>query len=182
MKILTMAWVVYDNRIKEFSEDCTGAGLVIKNICEYIGKKEESYLFIGSVHLSEQKIGNINIIGTDYQIDENDNDLVKDETYLINMTKKFENSVEKIAPDIVNFHGIGELMQRCIEVCIRKNVPYVYTEHLYIGLKRNIVNYDTAVKWEKCLYQIPDLPIIAVSHGMKKKILQKKLRNASMWA
>ena len=172
MKVLSMAWTIYDERIKEFSRDYTGGGLMIKNICEYIGRYTDSYLFIGCCYLQEQKIGNIHIAGTDFKLDELETDTVKDHKYIENMTEKFKFTVEKIQPDIVHFHGLGELMEQCIRVCISKNVPYVYTEHLYIGMHRNIEKYDRAVEWEKKLYSIPDLPVIAVSHGVKKRILQ----------
>lgn len=172
MKILSMAWSIYDERIEKFQNNCTGGGLMIKNICEYIGKKEESYLFIGSCHLPEIKIGNIHIVRTDMKIDDKDNDLVRNETYINNMTKKFALALEDINPDIVNFHGLGVLVQHCIQVCVEKKIPYVYTEHLYIGLNEVIENYGVSVEWEKMLFNIPQLPIIAVSHGMKEKILQ----------
>ncbi len=172
MKILSMAWTIYDERMKEFSKDYTGGGLMIKNICDYIGKYAESYLFIGSRYLQEQRIGNICITGTDYKLNDQETDTVKDGNYIRNMTEKFSLTVEKIHPDMVHFHGLGELMQQCIRVCINKNVPYVYTEHLYIGMHRKIEKYDRAVEWEKALYSITDLPVIAVSHGVKKRILQ----------
>lgn len=52
MKILSMAWTIYDERLREFSKDCTGGGLVIKNICEYIGRDVASYLFIGKLNVA----------------------------------------------------------------------------------------------------------------------------------
>lgn len=172
MKVLSMAWTIYDNKIEVFRNDCTGAGLLVKNICEYIGRREESYLFIGKCHLQEQKLGNIIIVGTDFKLNENDTDSIRDETYIKNMTIKFEMTIDSIKPDIVNFHGLGEMMQQCIHVCIRKKIPYVYTEHLYIGLQSEIENYDRVIEWEKTLYQIPNLSIIAVSKKMKEKILR----------
>lgn len=171
MKVLSMTWGIYDERLKEFQNDYTGGGLVIRNICEYIGRLAESYLFIGKCHLTEQRLGNFTIVGTDFKLDETDNDRPIDETYLQNMTRKFEMSLDKIKPDIVNFHGLGVLMQRCIQVCRRKQVPYVYTEHLYIGLHSNVENYGKNIEWEQTLYRIPKMPIIAVSQGMKREIL-----------
>ena len=172
MKVLSMAWTIYDNRIETFQNSYTGAGMVIKNICEYIGRKEKSYLFIGKCHLSEQNLGNITIVGTDFQLDENDKDVVRDEMYLKNMTVKFELALDRIKPDIVNFHGTGDLMQRCDRVCVKKNIPYVYTEHLYIGKQSKVENYDKAIELETKLYNIPDIPVITVSQGVKRKILR----------
>lgn len=114
MKVLSMAWTIYDERMKEFSKDYTGGGLMIKNICDYIGKYAESYLFVGCRYLQEQKIGNIRIAGTDFKLHEKETDTVKDDKYVRNMTEKFRLTVEKIQPDIVHFHGLGELMQQCI--------------------------------------------------------------------
>lgn len=174
MKILSMAWSIYDDRMQEFRHNYTGGGLMIKNICEYIGRKQESYLFIGRCKLPETRLGNIHIVDTlscteagieDEGIDDN-------ERHLRQMTRAFETAIERINPDIANFHGIGALMQRCIEVCHRKNVPYVYTDHLFIGSKSNFIGYDTNIELEKQVYNIPDIKVIAVSSGMKRKILE----------
>ena len=172
MKILSMTWTIYDNRISEFSKDYTGGGLMIKNICEYIGRTHESYLFIGRYKIAEQNLGNIHIIGTDIFPDTKDECSDVNENHLNTMTKAFEDAIEKISPDIVNFHGLGDLMQRCLKVCINRNVPYVYTDHLFIGSSFNIKGYNKNVKWEREVYSIPGLRIIAVSTGMKKKILK----------
>lgn len=171
MKILSMAWTIYDKRVSEFSNDYTGGGLMIKNICEYIGRIHDSYLFIGRSRIPEQDLGNIHIVGTDsYPDTEECTD--RKEKLLRTMTGAFECAVRKIHPDIVNFHGIGELMQHCIKVCIDRNIPYVYTDHLFIGSGTDFKGYDTNIKWEKEVYSIPNLKVIAVSTGMKKKILR----------
>lgn len=171
MKILSMAWTIYDSRLQMFSKNYTGGGLMIKNICEYIGRLHESYLFIGRFKVPETKIGNIHIVGTDIYPDIQDDSCNPEDKHIKTMAKAFEAVVDKIKPDIVNFHGIGSLMQKCIEVCIDKKIPYVYTDHLFIG-DADIQGYDKNIKWEKEVYNIPDLKVIAVSSGMKTKILQ----------
>lgn len=172
MKILSMAWTIYDDRMPEFSKDFTGGGLVIKNLCEYIGRKEESYLFVGRRPIKEQKVGHIHFVGTDMKWSEEDGDSVRDEAYLNRMAEKFEMALKRIQPDLVHFHGLGDLMLKCVRICIKNHVKYAYTEHLYIGLKRHIERYETSVQWEKDVYTIPDLRVIAVSTGVKKKILE----------
>lgn len=172
MKILSVAWAIYDDRIDQFANNCTGGGLVIKNLCEYIGKKQESYLLLGISQMPDMMLGNIHIVGTDYYKYEGQNDLNEIEKRLQKMCFCFEKSVEKIKPDIVNFHGIGMFVIRCINICINKNIPYVFTEHLYIGLNKNYSGYDTSVELEKELYSIKNIKVIAVSNGMKKKILR----------
>ena len=171
MRILSMAWTIYDSRLPMFSNNYTGGGLMIKNICEYIGRLHESYLFIGRYKVPEMIIGNIHIVGTEIYPDIQDDLCNPDDKHIKTMEKAFEAVVDKIKPDIVNFHGIGGLMQRCVEVCINKKIPYVYTDHLFVG-GAEIQGYDKNRKWEKEVYNIPDLKVIAVSSGMKTKILQ----------
>lgn len=172
MKILSMAWTIYDNRLQEFYNNYSGGGLAIKNICEYIGRIHESYLFIGKFKMPELELGNIHIVNTISYPDIKDDDIDDNEKHLRTMTQAFKNTLEELQPDIVNFHGIGELMQRCIRICINKNIPYVYTDHLYISLDTQIEGYDTNIKWEKQIYNIPEIKVITVSTGMKKKVLQ----------
>lgn len=176
MRILSMAWTIYDSRLPVFAQNYTGGGLMIKNICEYIGRIHESYLFIGRFKIPGMDLGNIHIVGTDIYPDVNDNNCNGNDKHLKTMTEAFAAVVEKLKPDIVNFHGIGVLMQNCIKICINKNIPYVYTDHLFIGSGSDINGYDNNVKWEKEVYSIPGIKIIAVSTGMKKKI-QKNFPN-----
>lgn len=169
MKVLSIAWTIYDERIKEFCKDCTGGGLVIKNICEYIGRKEESYLFIGRYQMPAIDIGNIHIVDT---MSELEGVYDKRLEHIYKMLYIFENILNKIRPDIVNVHGIGEFSRLCIECCNRMKIPAVYTEHLFIGTSRTIEKYERVVEWEKSLYSIQGLNIIAVSTGMKKRIIE----------
>lgn len=171
MKILSMAWTIYDSRLPMFSNNYTGGGLMIKNICEYIGRLQDSYLFLGKVKIPETELGNIHIIGTDNYPDAADVCCDANENHLRTMTNAFSDAVETIKPDIVNFHGSGILMQRCIAVCIKKNIPYVYTDHLFIGNDREIAGYGMVTKWENDIYNIPNINVITVGTGMKKRIL-----------
>ena len=88
------------------------------------------------------------------------------------MTKKFVYTIKKIKPDIVNIHGLGVLAKRCIEICIELNVPYAYTEHLFIGNNQEIEGYEKHIQWESNLYSLPDIKIITVGTRMKKKVLE----------
>lgn len=171
MKILSVAWSIYDDRIKEFSANYTGGGVVIKNLCEYIGRNEKSYLFIGAFKIPAMRLGNINIVDTISLPSYIDNSLEKNEHRLQEMEAAFELTLERLSPDIVNFHGKGILAKRCIDVCCKRNVPYVYTEHLYIGMEEKIVGYNLDIEWEKGIFSTPGIQVIAVSNGMKKKIL-----------
>lgn len=170
MKVLSVAWTIYDDRIKEFCGNCTGGGLVIKNICEYIGRKEDSYLLIGQYRMPSMKLGNINIIDT---INIKDDDISEDSkkkiTILIRALKK---ALKEIQPDIVNIHGIGEFAIESIKLCKKLNIKFVYTEHLFIGHNKDIEKTALSIAWEDELYKIPEIKIIAVSKGMKNNILE----------
>lgn len=168
MKVLSVAWTIYDSRLAQFTGDCTGGGLVIKNISEYLGRKIDSYLLVGRFELPAMRLGNINIVETQniaYEPVKGKNNHVE------KMLCAFRNALDEIQPDVVNFHGNGEFAQLCIHICIEQKVPYVYTEHLYIGLKQNIKQYERSVEWKKSLYAISDLNVITVSTGTKKKIM-----------
>ena len=141
MKVLSMAWTIYDSRIRYFCKNCTGAGMVVKNICEYIGRKHQSYLFVGRHQLPAMKLGNIWIVDTSIVEYDCNMELDSGERHLRVMTKAFSKAIDEIEPEIVNFHGIGILMQRCINICREKKIPYVYTEHLYISIWRSIEKY-----------------------------------------
>lgn len=172
MKILLMTWSIYDDRIKEFAKNCTGGGLVVKNLCEYIGRKEEAYLFLGAYKLPEIQLGNFSIAKTDDVPDIAADGDTPNEIRLKTMTKAFEKTLYNLQPDVVNLHGKGDLVQRCIEVCMRSKVPFVYTEHLFISRNRMFAKYDQDIIWEKQIFCVEDLHVIAVSAGMKRAILK----------
>lgn len=171
MKILSMVRSIHDEKTQQFCTNYTGVGMVTRNICDYIGRSHSSYLFVGKYRLPQMQIGNIHIVDTtaeipiDGYIDENEKNLQI-------MTRIFEQTLDNLQPDIVNFHSIGDLTRRCMDVCLEKRIPFVYTSHLYIGQQRKIKRYDRTVQWESDLFKVPGLNIIAVSTGMRKLILK----------
>lgn len=169
MIILSVAWAIYDDRIKDFCKDCTGGGLLIKNICEYIGRKSDSYLFIGKSLMPSMLLGNIKIVNTSrsYNVSAGN----KKDEHLEKMTLAFKDALNEIKPDIVNFHGTGVLAKRCMEECAQWGVPFVYTQHLYIRRNRSFTGYDIPFEWNDAILKVPNLKIIAVSKGMRKNIL-----------
>lgn len=172
MKILSVTWNIYDERLEPFMKNCTGGGLAIRNICEYLGRIADSYLLLGQVLLPEMRLGNINIVKSDYNVDIK-KAKGKDEAYIQYMTSVFVKAVAEIKPDIINFHGYGDFAFSCIEnVCIPQNLLYVVTAHLFIGRDdlTRFDGYEGNVAYANILYNIPNIRVIAVSHGMKKKI------------
>ena len=172
MKILSVAWSIYDERLEAFRKNCTGGGLAIRNICEYLGRIADSYLLLGQVLVPKMRLGNINIVKSDYNA-ELKKDKGKDEAYIQYLTSVFAKTVDEINPDIINFHAYGDFAFACIEnVCIPRNLLYVVTDHLFIS-RDDLVRfneYEGFIALENILYSIPNIQVIAVSHGMKKKI------------
>lgn len=172
MKVLSVTWAIFDNQLKEFMTDYSGGGLVIKNICEYIGRKEESYLLLGRYTVPEMDLGNIHIIKTDYDANQK-NTGGQNTEYIQYLTGIFEKTVDELKPDIVNFHGGGDFVFSCINnVCKKKNIRFVLTCHLFIGKEKLKYTSSYAAYIEEVLFNMPDIQLIAVSNGMKKRILE----------
>lgn len=168
MKVLSVAWITYDERISELATNCSGggAGVVIRNICEYIGRKADSYLFIGKIQLNEARCGHYTIVNTRLAIPENIQEPNDRRIYV------FSQVLEDLKPDVVNVHGVGVFSRMCIEICHQKGIPCVYTDHLYVGREREFEKYDVTFEWDEAILSISELNIVTVSTGMRNKILK----------
>ncbi len=172
MRVLSYAWYIYDPYLKPFNQNYTGGGLVVRNLCNYIGKQHESYLFLGQVIQPELMIENIKIIKTDYDITQK-NTKGDNKGYITYMTGIFERAVKEIQPDLINFHDYGDLAESIVKnVCAKMKIPYVITCHLYEGKKAEYAENEDVHKVSKRLLELPDIKIITVSNGMKRKILE----------
>lgn len=172
MKILSYAWYIYDSRLRQYIYNCTGGGLVVRDLCEFLGRKEDSYLFIGQYVFPEMKLGNINIVKTDYNPEMKKGE-GKDNTYISYMADMFRKAVDEIRPDIIHFHDAGDLAYAIIEeICIPQNLKYLMTCHLYIGKNPQFAGYENSLMIERRMMGIPDLNLVTVSSGMKQKILR----------
>ena len=167
MTIISVTWTIYDDRLKAFMNNCTGGGLVIKNICEYIGRKETSYLFLGQALLPKVKLDHFTILETLSGDAPDKSDI---ENYLNYLACQFERHLMRLRPQIVNFHGIGDFVNKCVAVCEKLSIPYVATNHLYIGNNNTYSGYDRCRAWEEDLYLKSDIQVTAVSTGIKKRM------------
>lgn len=172
MKILMVAWAIYDSRLEQFERNCTGGGIVIKNLAEELSKMADVYLLIGQFFLPRMKLGEINIIDTmpgSSQKEIFETNKEKKKEYLV---KVFEQTVKRIVPDVVSFQGVGEFAYECMRICIKNKLRFTYTEHLFIRRDHKI-NKDcsTTLSWQSSIYSLPDIHIIAVSSNMKQNII-----------
>lgn len=172
MKILFYAWTIYDESLDEMPIKPNGGSIAIKNICEYVGRKCDVYLFLGRNKMHSKKLGNINIVDTVHFEDYLDHKLDQNECRLRTMLNAFEETVKQLKPDIINLHGGGELTRRCLMKCIQMNWTYILTDHLYIGLEKKVPGYDSTVEWEKQAFKMPGMKITTVSNTMKNNILR----------
>lgn len=166
MKILSVTWSVQDNEVPELRGVLTGAGIVIHNICEYIGKQHTSYLLIGQLPMRNRKVGNIHYVN---------NGLTKEccadnGRRLKRVIEAFAEALDNVCPDFVNLHGEGDFICACVKICKERNIPFVVTIHLYVGKNQKIAGYEKAKEYWENLLQIPDVNYIVVGNGLKQKI------------
>ncbi len=171
MKILTVTYTIYDPRIEKFAKNCTGGGIVIKNIAEYIGRKCDSYLMLGQCILPEMVLDHIHIVKTDYD-DTRVNSKGDNSGYLNYMWDCFLRAVKEIEPDVVHIHGKGDFVAGCMELCRQNNILFAYTEHLFIGHNPEFRGYENITEFEDSLYPKLSKNIVTVSSGIKEKMLR----------
>lgn len=171
MKVLFYAWDIYDKDLLELQVLPNGGSIAIRNIIEYVGRKQEVYLFIGKKKLPAQKLHHINIVNTEKYSDCKDRDIDTEERWLRTMQAAFRRVILEIKPDIVNLHGGGALIRRCILVCKEMGVKYAYTNHLYIGKDKEFIIKEREKKWEREIFSIPNLKITTVGTTSRQRIL-----------
>ena len=64
MKALSVIWKIPDDRLVGFSSDKNGL-IVVRDLCEYLGRKIDSYLILGKDTLPAMKLGHIHIVDTE---------------------------------------------------------------------------------------------------------------------
>ena len=173
MKILTATWAIYDERIKEFENVRTGGGLIIKNLCEELGKHIDSYLIVWRDDLPQMDLGNIHIvknyIHSKANICEDREKRIADRIEI--RKAAFKKALEEINPDLVSFQGMSEISNVCMKICDDNNIKYFYTEHLFIKRDKKFEGNTKVLQWEKLLYSKVGINIVAISSGMKSCIL-----------
>ena len=75
MKILSTVWSLYFYNNNNLDVFRNGAAVVINDICEYIGCKEESYVFVGSRHIKGTVFNHINVIDNMEYLPQERNDI-----------------------------------------------------------------------------------------------------------
>lgn len=173
MVILSTVWALFtydenDNLIVMRN----GGSIMIHDICEYIGKKEDSYVFVGNMRMSELKFGNIIVSSNEEYLPEH-RSKEEMENWHNGLQKRFRELLTTIQPDIVYVHGGLDFSTYCIETCIEMSQKYAYVDHLMLSGNAGYYMKNSYAVWEKKVLSIPNIRVIVVGNGMKKKMLQE---------
>ncbi|WP_028242873.1 glycosyltransferase family 4 protein [Pseudobutyrivibrio ruminis] len=170
MKILSVAWNVYEKCNNEYRVLKNGGSIMIADICEFIGKKEESYLYVGNIAVHEDvQIGDIKLLKNTSYLPEVRNEETIDE-WQEGLIKELNEIIDYLKPDMVFVQGGGEFTYNALNLCMKKKQKSAFVCHLYIGDKRKIIEGYKDNVWEKRVLSIPDLQIITVGNAMKSRI------------
>ena len=165
MKALSVIWKIPDDRLQGFSNDKNGL-IVVRDLCEYLGRKIDSYLILGKEFLPAMKLGHINIVDTDKVAVANSEKL-----HLEIMVQAFELALEEIKPDIVHIHDCGDFCRACIQVCVKREIPYIFTAHAFIGKNQKISTLNERdIAWQKEVMMTNGINVVAVGKGLAEKI------------
>lgn len=169
MKVLTTVWSLFDNNIQKLNVSRNGGAIMIYNICEYLGRKVDSYVFVGSRSLSESDYNHIHITDNSRYLPHDRSDI---DLWQQALQKRFEEVLEELQPDYVLVQGSGDFSSYCISTCKKKKVSFSFVDHLYMGKSGGeYIDLKTA-EWENKEFSDPTLRIIAVGTSMKSNILR----------
>lgn len=174
LKILHATWNIFQQNENKICISPNGGSIMIFNICNWIGKKVESYAFCGNIKMQEAIYENVIILANDKFLSDMDNRGEDIDKWLCNINKAFEDILDEIKFDFIFVHGGLDFSINCINSCIKKNIPYAYVSHAYQGQK-DLNYFDKSLSlFEDKLFRIPDINIITVGNGMRKRLLKEK--------
>ncbi len=171
MKIITIDWNIFDIVNAKYEIARNGGSVMVSNISEYIGRKEESFLFQGKVPVPDMKFSHSHVIGTDrfLPIERTSENI---DEWQRKLKSRFESFLKDERIDFVYVHGIGEFNYNCIEVCKQQGQPYAVVFHgcIFTQNKGSSVKQEH-LDCERKIVSIPNINIITVSNGTKKNFL-----------
>lgn len=169
MKILTVVWNLFDGKSKELEVSRNGGSIMIYNICEYIGRKVDSYLFTGSVSIEECDYNHIHVVSNGKYLPENKKDIKK---WQDGLRKRFIEVLSELKPDYILIQGGGEFTYNCIKICEAYNIEFSFVDHLYIGKERAQKEDKEPYEWEKKALEVKNIRIVVVGKAMRDEIIK----------
>lgn len=171
MKILSTSWYFFQDNKDEWKVSKDGCRIMVSNICEYLGRKVDSYLFFGSKAVPNMDYGHIHVLDNRIYLPAGirSNDNIKE--WQVGLKERFRECLLEIKPDYVLIHDGGDFSRNCIEVCEKEGQPFSYVNHLFFG-KKEKVGSEAEREWEEYVYSHIEWKTIAVGKGVKKRILE----------
>lgn len=171
VKILSVTWDIFSIDDDKYEVKRNGGAIMIADTCEYIGRKVDSYLFIGAVRTKKNKVGNINICdNTKYLPDSRTKNNIADwQKGLINGVR---DAIESIEPTCVLIQGTGEFSYNVAILCKELHVDNYFVCHLYIGKNLKYSNACLDLGCNDKIVNIDNQKIIFVGNGQKNQFLR----------
>jgi glycosyltransferase involved in cell wall biosynthesis len=171
VKILSVTWDIFSIDDDKYEVKRNGGAIMIADTCEYIGRKVDSYLFIGAVRTKKNKVGNINICdNTKYLPDSRTKNNIADwQKGLINGVR---DAIESIEPTCVLIQGTGEFSYNVAILCKELHVDNYFICHLYIGKNLKYSNACLDLGCNDKIANIDNQKIIFVGNGQKNQFLR----------
>ncbi len=170
MRILSTVWALFEENSFEVQKN--GGSIMIYDICQYIGKKVESYVFIGNTKMPQKRLDDIIILNNQRYLPVKRNSKTIDEWHN-GLQMSLKENLKKLSPDLVLVHGGLDFSTKCIYTCREMNVSYAYVDHLMQSGNAGYKMKKAHELWEKKLLSIPDIKVIAVGNGMRRKLLEE---------
>ncbi len=179
MKIISTVWNLFDVNKKEWAVSRNGGSIMIHDICEYIGRKEESYVYTGNMETGDGTFGHIHVLGNGKYLPETRDDMAR---WQLALQKRFKEILREMRPDFVLVQGLGEFSINCINACNKVGVAYAMVDHLYIGKGKDAYTDEASRRIEQATFCMDGLRVIAVGEAMGTAIRRdyQNLRSVSV--
>ncbi len=166
MKILVITPYLYNSKIKAFSKNKTGFGILLDKNIRHISNKCEIFVFTNAItHGFKHYRANIlSHTWFDLLFSFSLKDVLEGIKYAIKRKQKIRDRllfiyykincsylrkvIKKIKPDVIHCHGISEKLMFYVKTCVASGVPVVNTLHGLIGLSNSIKAYPEDKKSE----------------------------------
>lgn len=187
MKVLVVATHIYNKEIYSTKSMVNGLAIMIKDIFDQVSLIWECYGYATNSFSYKNNDDRFKLLSSTKW------DYVKtlslaDCLWLIKEYKAFSRSFKElifsrmsrnlflkyynqVKPDIVNFHDLSEINSQLMDLCDQLAIPYILTNHLYVGKKNKNETYKTLEILENNFFNKGKINVSVVSSGVKKRIL-----------
>ena len=169
MIILSTVWNLFDSTAQELNVSRNGASIMVYNICDYIGQREKSYVFVGNRAVTNTKYNHVEVLDNNRYLPENRRDI---EMWQKGLSVRFGEILEEYKPNYVLIHTGGTFSLNCIKICIERKQKFSFVNHLYFGQNNFRYNDEESLRWEEEVFGNYDIPIVTVGLSMKEGILR----------